>query len=39
MSVTNVISSVIIVGAIIASLSEDETIFNSSSIYGFLQEF
>ena len=37
MSVTNAISSVIIVGAIIASLSgNDETIFNSSSIYGFL---
>ena len=38
MSVTNAISSVIIVGAIIASLSgNDETIFNSSSIYGFWQ--
>ena len=35
MSVTNAISSVIIVGAIIASLSgNDETIFNSSSLYG-----
>ena len=37
MSVTNAISSVIIVGAIIASLSGDgEKIFTSSSIYGFL---
>ena len=37
MSVTNAISSVIIVGAIIASLSgNDNAIFNSSSIYGFL---
>ena len=37
MSVTNAISSVIIVGAIIASLSgNDDAIFNSSSIYGFL---
>ena len=37
MSVTNAISSVIIVGAIIASLSGNEdAIFNSSSIYGFL---
>ena len=37
MSVTNAISSVIIVGAIIASLSGSEnTIFNSSSVYGFL---
>jgi NAD(P) transhydrogenase subunit alpha len=37
MSVTNAISSVIIVGAIIASLSgNNEAIFNSSSIYGFL---
>ena len=37
MSVTNAISSVIIVGAIIAALSgEDEAIFSLSSIYGFL---
>ena len=37
MSVTNAISSVIIVGAIIAALSNsDGNIFNSSSIYGYL---
>ena len=37
MSVTNAISSVIIVGAIIAALSgNEEVIFSSSSIYGFL---
>ena len=37
MSVTNAISSVIIVGAIIAALSGgDVTIFSSSSIFGFL---
>ena len=37
MSVTNAISSVIIVGAIIAALSSDDTIiFSFSSIYGFL---
>ena len=37
MSVTNAISSVIIVGAIIAALSDrDEVIFSSSSIFGFL---
>ena len=37
MSVTNAISSVIIVGAIIAGLSGDNnTIFNTSSIFGFL---
>ncbi len=37
MSVTNAISSVIIVGAIIASLSgTDGTVFTFSSIYGFL---
>ena len=37
MSVTNAISSVIIVGAIIAALSSDkEVIFSSSSVYGFL---
>ena len=37
MSVTNAISSVIIVGAIIAGLSGNfENIFNISSIFGFL---
>jgi NAD(P) transhydrogenase subunit alpha len=37
MSVTNAISSVIIVGAIIAALSdEDVVIFSLSSIFGFL---
>ena len=37
MSVTNAISSVIIVGAIIAALaSNQENIFNSSSIFGYL---
>ena len=37
MSVTNAISSVIIVGAIIAGLAgNSETIFNTSSIFGFL---
>ena len=37
MSVTNAISSVIIVGAIIAALSgNSDAIFSSSSIYGFL---
>jgi len=37
MSVTNAISSVIIVGAIIAALSgSNEVVFSSSSIYGFL---
>ena len=37
LAVTNAISSVIIVGAIIAALSgNDEVIFSSSSIYGFL---
>ena len=36
MSVTNAISSVIIVGAIIAGLSgNSDTIFNISSIFGF----
>ena len=36
MSVTNAISSVIIVGAIIAALSNKEIdIFNSSSLYGY----
>ena len=37
MSVTNAISSVIIVGAIIAALSEvSESIFETSNIFGFL---
>ena len=37
MSVTNAISSVIIVGAIIAGLSgNSETVFNTSSVFGFL---
>ena len=37
MSVTNAISSVIIVGAIIASLAENsENIFNTANIFGFL---
>ena len=37
MSVTNAISSVIIVGAIIAALSStSENIFNTSSVFGFL---
>ena len=37
MSVTNAISSVIIVGAIIAALSgSDGVVFSSSSIHGFL---
>jgi NAD(P) transhydrogenase subunit alpha len=37
MSVTNAISSVIIVGAIIAALSDvNGVIFSSSSIFGFL---
>ncbi len=37
MSVTNAISSVIIVGAIIAALSgSSDAIFSSSSIFGFL---
>tara|TARA_B100000242_G_scaffold280111_1_gene239193 strand:- start:249 stop:551 length:303 start_codon:yes stop_codon:yes gene_type:complete len=37
MSVTNAISSVIIVGAIIAALSgSDNNIFGISSIYGYL---
>tara|TARA_B100000767_G_C19269542_1_gene330770 strand:- start:56 stop:367 length:312 start_codon:yes stop_codon:yes gene_type:complete len=37
MSVTNAISSVIIVGAIIASLaSSSDSIFDTSSIFGFL---
>ena len=37
MSVTNAISSVIIVGAIIAALAgTSEIIFNTSSIFGFI---
>jgi NAD(P) transhydrogenase subunit alpha len=37
MSVTNAISSVIIVGAIIAALSsKSESIFDTSNIFGFL---
>ena len=37
MSVTNAISSVIIVGAIIAALAgENDTVFNASSIFGLL---
>ena len=40
MSVTNAISSVIIVGAIIAGLSGDIiNIFNTSNIFGFLAIF
>ena len=40
MSVTNAISSVIIVGAIIAALSGDtQTVFNKSSLFGFLALF
>ena len=36
MSVTNAISSVIIVGAIIAGLSgNSDSVFNTSSIFGF----
>ena len=37
MSVTNAISSVIIVGAIIAALANtNEDVFNTSSIFGLL---
>tara|TARA_E500000178_G_scaffold36819_1_gene33180 strand:- start:935 stop:1246 length:312 start_codon:yes stop_codon:yes gene_type:complete len=37
MSVTNAISSVIIVGAIIAALANNEgSIFNSSTLFGYL---
>ena len=37
MSVTNAISSVIIVGAIIAALAgNEENVFNEASIFGFL---
>ncbi len=37
MSVTNAISSVIIVGAIIAALAgDDESVFNEASMFGFL---
>ena len=35
MSVTNAISSVIIVGAIIAALSEGSEIFDTANIFGF----
>ena len=37
MSVTNAISSVIIVGAIVAALAgNNENIFNEASVFGFL---
>ena len=36
MSVTNAISSVIIVGAIIASLAGNRSVFNTANIFGFL---
>jgi NAD(P) transhydrogenase subunit alpha len=36
MSVTNAISSVIIVGAIIAALASSESIFEISNVFGFL---
>ena len=39
MSVTNAISSVIIVGAIIAALSSSNNIFEISNIFGFLYNF
>ena len=40
MSVTNAISSVIIVGAIIASLSGNiESVFETSNVFGFLAIF
>ena len=40
MSVTNAISSVIIVGAIIAGLAgESDNTFNTSSVFGFLAIF
>ncbi len=40
MSVTNAISSVIIVGAIIAGLSgEAQSVFNNSNIFGFVAIF
>ena len=40
MSVTNAISSVIIVGAIIAGLSGDnQSVFNTSNMFGFLAIF
>jgi len=39
MSVTNAISSVIIVGAIIAGLSgNSDNVFNTSSIFGFFSD-
>ena len=40
MSVTNAISSVIIVGAIIAALAGiSESVFNTSSIFGFISNY
>ena len=36
MSVTNAISSVIIVGAIIAALAEGQNIFDTANIFGYL---
>ena len=36
MSVTNAISSVIIVGAIIAALADGEHIFDTANIFGYL---
>jgi len=36
MSVTNAISSVIIVGAIIAALAEGGSIFDTANIFGYL---
>tara|TARA_S200000501_G_scaffold136460_1_gene129036 strand:- start:1153 stop:1458 length:306 start_codon:yes stop_codon:yes gene_type:complete len=36
MSVTNAISSVIIVGAIIAALAESKNVFDTANIFGYL---
>jgi|TARA_A100001011_G_scaffold349076_1_gene387374 NAD(P) transhydrogenase subunit alpha len=36
MSVTNAISSVIIVGAIIAALAKSDSVFDTGNIYGYL---
>ena len=36
MSVTNAISSVIIVGAIIAALAESDNIFDTANIFGYM---
>ena len=36
MSVTNAISSVIIVGAIIAALAKSDSIFDTANIFGYL---